>query len=115
MPSVDVGIKFYAIFADLSQACQRKYLKSAAVCKYGAVPCHKFMQAAHIPHQFISGSEVQMICVGQLNLTADGLEIRRGERTFYSGSGTDIHEYRRLHSSVRRFKLTSAGAALLLF
>ena len=50
---------------------------SAAVCEDRPVPCHEFMKAAEGFDQLVTRPYMKMIGVGELNLTADRLEIRR--------------------------------------
>ena len=68
--SIKVRSKRHALFIDLTKAGQGKHLKSAAVGKNRAIPVHKLMEAAHLTHHIVTGTEMEMIGVAQLDLTA---------------------------------------------
>ena len=69
--AIQMAVKGDAFFCDLSQLSQTEHLKSAAVGKDRALPAGKFVQAAHIAHHLITGSQVHMIGVAQHNLCAN--------------------------------------------
>ena len=71
------------------------------------------MQTAEVADQLISGSHVQMIRVGQLDLTADALQILRRERALDSRLRADIHKHRRLNRTVRRREFAPARMTVL--
>ena len=64
-----------ALLRDLPQAGQGKHLESAGIRENGAVPAHEPVQAAHLTHHIVAGTQVQMIGVGQLDLTAQVPQI----------------------------------------
>ena len=70
------------------------------------------MQAAQVADQLITGAHVQMIGVGQLDLTADCLQILRRERALDGRLRADIHKHRRLDCTVRRCKRAAARMAV---
>ena len=61
--AVQMGGKGHALFGDLAQLCQTEYLKSTAVGQNGAVPAGKFVQTAHLCHQLVAGTQMQMVGV----------------------------------------------------
>ena len=81
-----------------------RILKSAGVRQDRAVPRHKTVQAAQIVHEAVTGSQMQMVGVGKLDLTADGLEVRRAQRALDGTLRADVHEHGRLHRAVRAGK-----------
>ena len=64
-----------ALLRYLTQAGQRKDLKSAAVGEDGAIPVHKPVQSAQLPHHPVSRPQVEVVGVGQLDLTAQRLQV----------------------------------------
>ena len=68
-----MGGKINTLLLNISKFCQRKYLKAAAVGQDRTIPVHKPVQTAHITHYLIAGTQMQMIHIGKLHLTADFL------------------------------------------
>ena len=64
-----MGSKANALLGYLSEAGQRKDLKSAAIGKYRSLPIHKLMKSAHIVYELVSGTDMQMVGIGELYLT----------------------------------------------
>ena len=56
---------------------------------------------------------MQMVRVGQLDLTADALQILRRERALDGRLRADIHKHRRLNRTVRRCKFSAARMIVL--
>ena len=77
VPTVHMAVECDAFFRDLPQLRQRKNLESAAVGQDRSVPGHEFVQAAQVADQLVARTHVQMIRIGQLDLTADRLQILR--------------------------------------
>ena len=102
-----------ALLRNLTKLRQRKDLKSAAIRQDRFIPRHEFMQTAEVADQLISGSHVQMVRVGQLDLTADALQILRRERALDGRLRADIHKHRRLNRTVRRCKFSAARMIVL--
>ena len=71
LSAVNMGGKINALLLDISEFCQRKHLKAAAVGQDRTIPVHKPMQAAHIAHHLVTGAQMQMIRIGKLHLTAN--------------------------------------------
>ena len=68
--AVDIGNEADALLADFAPVCKRKHLKTAAVGENGLIPVHEFMQTAQFTYDFITRTDVQMVGVGKLHLTA---------------------------------------------
>ena len=62
--AVNMGIEVHALFLNLSQFCQRKYLKSAGIRKNGAVPVHKLVQPSQLFNNMVSRTHMKMIGIG---------------------------------------------------
>ena len=102
--------KTNTFLGDLSELCQRKHLKSAAVCKHRTIPIHEFPYAAHVMNEFVAGTNVQVIGIGQFHLTAYLLKLVGRHAALYRGAGTDIHENRGLYITVNGVKHTTPRA-----
>ena len=70
-----------ALVRNLAQGRKRKHLKSSAVGQDCAVPVHKFMQAPRPLYQLVTGTEVQVVCIGQQYLRARRLDLL-GSKSF---------------------------------
>ena len=95
--SVNMAGKGDALLPDLPQGRQRKHLKSAGICQNRAVPVHELVEAAHLAHDLIAGTQVQMIGVGQFDLAAHRFQIQSRHAAFDGSLRPHVHEYRRLH------------------
>lgn len=113
MPPVNMAVEGDTLLRDLTKLRQRKDLKSAAIRQDRFIPRHEFMQTAEVTDQLISGSHVQMVRVGQLDLTADALKILRRERALDGRLRADIHKHRRLNRTVRRREFAPARMTVL--
>ena len=112
--SVDMGGEGDALLRYLTQAGQRKDLKSAAVGEDGAIPVHKPVQSAQLPHHPVSRPQVEVVGVGQLDLTAQRLQVVGGDRPLDGPLGPDIHKNRGLGSSMGAGEHATPGPALRL-
>jgi len=112
VPAVHVAVEGHTLLRDLPQLRQRKNLESATVSQNRFFPGHEFVQAAQVADQLITGTHVQMIGVGQLDLTADCLQILCRERALDRRLCADIHKHRRLDRTVRRCKRAAARMAV---
>ena len=110
--AVKMGRERHALLLDLSESGQGKDLKSAGIRQDRAVPRHEFVQAAHIAHDLVSGPQMQMIGVGQLDLRADRFQISSRQRALDRSLRADVHKNRRLNRPMRAEKLPSAGSTL---
>ena len=97
---------------DLPQPRQGEHLKPAGIGEYGPIPPYKLVQPPHLTHHAVSWAQVEVIGVGQLNLTAQFLQVKGGHRPLDSPLGAHIHKYRGLHRAVRAGKLPPPGRAL---
>ena len=57
-----------------------KYLKSAGIRQERTTPAHKFVETAHITHEFVAGPQVEVIGVGQDQVDVEFFQIARGGR-----------------------------------
>ena len=110
--SVDMRLEIDAFLLDLPEFCQGKHLKSPGIGQYRTVPIEKFPYTAHSVNQVIAGTDMQMVGVGQLHLTANFLQIHGGHAPPDRRTGAHIHEHRRLYGTVYRLHHASAGMAL---
>ena len=62
--SIYMRVEMYAFLFDFSQSCQGKYLESAGIRQNRFVPYHKSMQTAKVFDQFVTRTDMQMVCVG---------------------------------------------------
>ena len=108
-PSVDVGGKGDPFLFDFPQARQREHLKSAGIGEDGAVPVHEGMQATQFPHHLVPRPQVQMVCVGQLHLTADFLQVQGRDSPLDGPLGAHVHKYRGLYCAVGAGKFPPPG------
>ena len=69
------------------------------------------MQAAHVPDHLVTGTQVQVVGVGQLNLGADLFQVGGAERALDGALGAHVHEHRRLGRAVGAGKFTAPCAA----
>src|SRR5215207_831858 len=63
--AINMTLKGHAVVIDLARLRQRKDLKAPRIGEHGAVPLHELMQAAHVAHEFITWTQVEMIGVTQ--------------------------------------------------
>ena len=98
--AVQMGGKRHALLGDLPQAGQRKHLKSAGIRQNRAVPGHELVQSSHGLNHLVAGTQVQVIGVAKLNLSADVLEIKGAEGTLNGALGSHIHENRGLYRAM---------------
>ena len=94
---VDMAGEGDALLLDLPQRGQRKHLKATGVRQNRPIPIHKFMEAAHLPHHLVTGTEMQVVGVGQLDLAAHIFQIQRRNAALDGRLGTHIHKHRGLH------------------
>ena len=112
--AVQMRRKRHALFGDLAQLGQTEHLKSAAVGQDGAVPAGKFVQAAHIGHQLIAGTQMQMVSVAEHHLCADVFQIVCGQAALDGAGSGHVLEGRGLHRTVYGFELAPPGIVFLL-
>lgn len=111
-PAIDVGGKGNALFRDLPQPGEGKDLKAAGVGEDRAVPVHEFVKSSQLPHHIVSGTQVEVVGVGELDLAADLLEVMGGDCALDGALRTNIHENRGLnYPAVGTGKLAAPGTA----
>jgi hypothetical protein len=108
--SVYVAGKFHAVITNPVECAQRKHLITAAVRKYRAMPCHKFVQAAQRLDGINARAYHQMVSVGKYNLRA-GFRYLQRRKAFYRASGAYGHKNRRFKCAVGSGKRAETGAA----
>ena len=112
--TIYVAGEFDAVIINPSKATQRKDLIASAVGQKGAVPGHKFVQAAERLDCIDSGPQQQMVSIGQNDTGAGLFELLWGNSLYHTG-GAHRAESRRLDLSVggRQQTLPSCAAAVL--
>ena len=103
----------YTLLGDLAERCQREHLKSTAVSQDRTTPVHEFVKSSHVVNQFITGTNVQMVSIGQLNLTVEIHKLGRRNSALDGGAGSHIHENGSLDIAVYRVKHATAGTTFL--
>ena len=105
-----MGLEVNAFLSDTAKLCQREHLESAAVCENWLVPVHKLMQAAHLPDDFISWPQVQVIGITKFYLTFQFIRQVNGRYTAFDGCGSSyIHKEGCLNGTMYGFKDASSG------
>ena len=110
-----MGGEVDALLLDLAQGGQGEDLEAAGVGEHGAVPGHEFVQTAALLHQLVAGTQVQVIGVGKLHLTADVLQVLGAQRALDGTLGAHIHKYGGLDRAVGAGEFAPTGLALGLF
>ena len=101
----------HAFVVDLAGLRQREDLEAARVGEHGMRPPHELVQAAHVAHQFVAGTQVEMIGVAQDKRGIDVLEMfgrERLDRCLRANGRKD----RREEVAVRSSEDPSAGAVV---
>ena len=70
------------------------------------------MKSAEVAHNLVTRTEVEVVGVGKLYLTADFLKVKGIKTALDCGGCSHVHENRRLNSAVNGCKLAAARAAL---
>ena len=91
----DAFVRYFPQFA------QAEYLEAAGIGENRAWPRHELVKAAHSSDQFVAGTQIEMVCVGEDYLSVEIFEILLC-LAFYRGCGANRHERRRLDHAVRR-------------
>ena len=73
--AVYVRCELYAFLTDLAELREGEYLKAAAIRQNGSVPIEKLVDAAHIADNVVTRTNVEMVGIGELDLTADLIKI----------------------------------------
>jgi len=69
------------------------------------------MEPPHLPDNPVPGPQVQVVCVGQLHLAANVLQILGAEGSFDGPLGPYIHKHRGLDRAMGAGEHTPAGAS----
>ena len=112
--AVEVGCEGHTLLGDLAQLGEAEHLKSAAVGQDGSVPAGKLVEAAHLSHQLVAGTQMQMVGVAKHDLCTDVLQVVSGQTALDRASGRNILECGRLYRAVHSLELTPPGVVLLL-
>ena len=108
-----MGGEFYALLSDLAKLGEREYLESAAIGEDGARPIHKFVESAHFIDELIAGTDVEVVGVGKLYLTAHLAKVLGGNTALDSRASAYVHKHGSLNIAVYGVEDASAGAAFL--
>ena len=101
--AVDVRAEHNAFLGNLAHSAQAEHLEAAAVRQHTALVVHKFMQTTSLAYKLMTGTQEQMVGVGQNHLTAHVVQLLRRQR-LYRCLRTYRHEHRRLEGAVRRMQ-----------
>ena len=112
--AVEVRGKGHALLGDLAQLCEAEHLKSAAVGEDGAVPAGKLVQTAHLCHQLVARTQMQMVGVAEHDLRTDVLQVMGRQAALDGAGGGNILECGGLHRAVYGLELAPPGVVLLL-
>ncbi len=111
-PPVDVGGEGNSLLRNLPQSRQGEHLETAGVGEHRPVPVHKTVKPPQLLHHPIAGAQVQVVGVGQLDLTAQLLQIQGGHRPLDGSLSAHVHKHRGLGRAVGAGELPPAGLAL---
>ena len=70
------------------------------------------MQTAKLPDDAIAWADMQVVCVGQLHLTAKFFEVKRVHRALDCARCAHVHKDRGLYRAVRGLKGAAARVSL---
>jgi hypothetical protein len=73
------------------------------------------MKAAKLFYNFISGSHMKVIGIGQLNLGSYRFKINRGHGTLDGSRRTHSHKYRCPDSAMHSKKFPAPGLSILFY
>jgi hypothetical protein len=108
-----VRCELYAFLTDLAELREGEYLEAAAIRQNGSVPIEKLVDAAHIADNVVTRTNVEMVGIGELDLTADLIKILCGDTALDGRGSTDVHKDGSLDRSVNGLKGTAARTAFL--
>ena len=87
-------------------------MKSSAVRQDRAMPVHEFMQTTHLLHHIITGADMKVIGIGQLDLAVQLFQIMGRYAALDGRLGSHVHKDRGLGRAVGAGKLSPPGPAL---
>ena len=90
----------HAFFFHFAQFAQAEHLEAAGIGEQRAFPAHELVQPAHLAHQLMPRSKIQVIGIAQNDLRAQVFQnvLRDG---FHRPSRAHRHECRGFHGAVR--------------
>ena len=110
--AVDMGGEGHALLPDVPQLGQGEHLEAAAVGEHGAVPAGEGPDAPQSPDRLVTGAQVEVIGIAELDLASQLLQVIGGDRPLDGSGGGHVHKAGGLHRAVDRGKLPPAGGAL---
>ena len=110
--TIDVGVEVDALFLDLSESGEGKYLKSAGIGEDRTIPVHKPVEAAELLDQLVAGPDMKMVGVGKLHLCPDPTKVIGGHSALDRGDSSYIHEYRRVDRAVDCLYVSPFGTSV---
>ena len=96
---VDVALEFHAILVDLPKPLEGEHLEPPGIGEQGTVPAHEAMQSAERGDDILTGTDVQVVGVGEHEARAGGPEVGRRQRP-HGSLRADRHEHRGLDDPV---------------
>ena len=108
---INVGGKGDPFLLNLPPPGQRKDLEPSTVCENRTVPTHKAVKPPHLLHQFIPWAQMEVIRIGELNLTANFPQILSRHRAFNCPLRSHVHKHGRLRGAMGTGQLPASGAA----
>jgi hypothetical protein len=92
--AVDVAAELDAVLIDASQSFEGEHLEAAGIGEDGTIPRHEAMEAAQLAHHVVTGSQMEVVRVGQDHPRTSAPEVLRVER-LDGAEGSNRHEHRR--------------------
>ena len=111
-PSVYVGVKGHSLFFDPAQTGEREHLKSAGVGKDRTVPVHELPKTAHLSHDLVAGTNVEVVGIAKLNLCTEPRKVNRGNGALDGSHSSHIHKNRCFDRTVNGFESGAFGATV---
>ena len=110
-PPVDVRGEGDPLLGDLPQAGEGEHLKPTAVGQDRPLPVHESVEPPQVPYHLVSRPEVEVIGIGQFDLTADLRQIMGGDRPLDGPLSPYVHKHRGLRRAMSAGKNAPPGAA----
>lgn len=109
--AINVTLEGHTVVIYFARLHEREDLKAARVGEHRIMPLHEFVQATHIPHQLIAGTQVEMIGVAEHERGMDVFQMF-GREGLDRCLRADRRENGREEIAVRHAKGSRAGAPL---
>ena len=110
---IQMRCKGHTLLPYFPQTGERKNLKATGIRQNRPIPAHEPMQAAQRTDYLITGAQMQMVGIGQLDLTAYFFQVEGAEPSLDSPLRTYIHKNRRLYLAAMGTPETAASGATL--